>query len=105
MGWRVLLTLLLGFNEASSSKEGNFTAAVGSAAGHLLSPVVDRGHAKYHLQSTIEFLLPAGISTEPGCAVSALLPYSTPSPLACICMGNHLGICSIHANCIPSGEQ
>lgn len=71
MGWRGLLTLLLGFNEVSSSKEGNFTTAVGSAAGHLpFPPVVDRGYAKYHLLSTIEFPLP----TEPECSVSTCFP-------------------------------
>lgn len=102
VGWRGLLTSSSGFKEATSSKEGNFATAVGSAVGHLsLSPVVDRGYAKYHLRSTIEFPLPARISTESGCAVSTLLPHCTPSPLACLCMGNHLGIrfnsCQLHS--------
>lgn len=50
-----MLLLQLGYKEPSSSKENDFTAAAGSAAGHLPSPLADRCYAVSQLQSAIEF--------------------------------------------------
>lgn len=95
--WRHALILLLGFNEASSSRERDFTIVAASAIGYLplSSLVLGLSAAKYHRAP-----FPAGIPTEPGQAVSAL-----PTPhfillRRCVWMENHPGIglksCQLH---------
>lgn len=78
MGRRGLLTLLAVFNEASSSKEGNFTTAVDSAVEHLpLFPVVDREYAKYPCK------VPLSSSSLPGFlrSLDVLSPLRFATPL------------------------
>ena len=48
------MLIQLCFTEPSSSQEGDFSTAPGSATGHLLSLVADRPCAVYQLHSTIE---------------------------------------------------
>lgn len=82
LGWRGALMLLLGFNEANSSKERDFTTVVGSVVGYLplSSLVLGLSAAKYH-----QVPFPARIPTEPGQGVSAL-PYPTFHPPQEVCV-------------------
>lgn len=100
LGWSCVL--ILGFNEASSSKERDFATVAGSAAGHLpLSHLADRWNVLYQLQSTTEFpslqRFPQSLAL-----VSPLCPTLHSIPLSrCVWMGNRFGIgfksCQLHS--------